>query len=191
MEKFAVIRRAKSMSKQNPFGIAADLSEKPYFWEAIIEQLRITGLLDMNYVPMDDEKDSAMLSITEYGRDWFAASNTNQKLKLKAIGLMYAFFRRKDIASTDGGLAAIRSFKFHCDDAKLKVFLCEVRNILAEHYNVMPFQVIRDDMIDQMIRYKPKNMDEFKMHRYDGFNTERLENYASTLVNAFNKYKVS
>lgn len=162
----------------------------PYFWEAVIWQLRNSGLLKMVYVPIvNDKKYETMLEFTELGDNWFKASKENRTLELKACGLMYAFFTKKGDAPGNGPAAA-RSFRFVCEDEKLKRFLYEVRNVLAVANNVLPFQVMKDAVIDQLVQHKPNNMNEFRTHPYDGFNADRMRRYAPTLVNAIVKYKV-
>lgn len=190
-EKLMVVAHIKKYFLKRPFEYGASDSVKSYFWEAVIEQLRISGLLKLTYVAdRNKEKDDAMLELTEFGKEWFDSSRTNSKLELMAIGLMYAFFNKKgNVSSTSQ--AVIRSFEFKCDDEKFKRFLYEVRNVLATANNVLPFQVMKDAVIERMVCNKPNNMNEFKMNRYDEFNADRLYRYAPTLVNAITKYKVT
>lgn len=189
MERFTVVRKVKDKLKTSPFQRGADESQKPYFWEAVIEQLRVSGLLIMKSKANEHSKEEIMLEYTAFGEDWLNRNTPQSNLELKAIGLMYAFFTKKG-DERKIGQAAIKAFKFKLNDEKLKRFLYEVRNVLAAANDVLPFQVMTDAVIDQMVRYKPCNMDEFKMHRYDEFNVERLQKYAPTLVKAFTKYKV-
>lgn len=190
MEKFAVIRHIKRSFEENPFRYGANESTKPYFWEAVIWQLRNSGLLKTVYEPVpNDTKYETMLKFTELGANWFESSKENRKLKLKACGLMYAFFTKKGV-TPGNGQATARSFRFVCDNEKLKRFLYEVRNVLAVANNVLPFQVMNDAAIEQLVQHKPNNINEFQMHPYDGFNADRLQKYAPTLLNAIVKYKV-
>lgn len=189
MEKFTVIRHVKEKFMRNPFREGAEESTKPYFWEAVIEQLRISGLLNLKYVQVEGARDDAMLELTELGRDWFETSNQKCKLELKAIGLMYAFLKKKD-GTPNVGQAVVKMFNFVCDDEKLKRFLYEVRNVLAAANNMLPFQVMTDTVIQQLVSHRPTNMNEFKSHPYEGFNADRLQRYAPTFVNAITKYKV-
>lgn len=186
-EKLMVIGYLKRSFLRNPFAYAANDSVRPYFWEAVIEQLRISGLLKITYVPTEGKKDDAMLELTESAKEWLESSHP--KLELKAVGLMYAFFTKKGNAPSAGQAAISKSFKFVCVDDKFKHFLYEVRNVLAAAYDVLPFQVMKDDVIEKIVRHKPSNLNEFKMQRYEGFNVDRLERYAPTLVNAIRKYR--
>lgn len=131
-----------------------------------------------------------MLEYTELGKNWLQSCKSHRKLELKACGLMYAFFTKKGNTPSINQAVA-RSFRFVCDDEKMKRFLYEVRNVLAAANNVMPFLVMNDAVIEQLVKHKPNNMNEFKMYPYEGFNTDRLQKFAPTIVNAICKYKVS
>lgn len=91
-----------SKSEASKLTIVGDLEKKsyrgsgtkiPYFWDAVVEQLRHSGYLIVKYVPIDDAKHKAVLELTEIGKK-FVRSRSRQ-LKLKAIGLMYAFLTKK------------------------------------------------------------------------------------------------
>lgn len=68
-------------------------TKTPYFWDAMVEQLRHSGHLKVVYVPIDDAKEKAVLELTEIGKKYVRSRKS--ELKLKAIGLMYAFFVKK------------------------------------------------------------------------------------------------
>lgn len=70
-------------------------SKMPYLWEAVVEQLRISGCVKMEKISVDDARDIIALKLTGNGRKWLRSSGSDRKLKLKAIGLMYAFFKKK------------------------------------------------------------------------------------------------
>lgn len=132
-----------------------------------------------------------MLELTEFGQEWSGSGAFNKPLQLKAIGLMFAFFKRKDQTPRGGTISrAAASFKFVCDNNNLKRFLYEVRNVLAAVNSVPPFQVLKDAAIERMVRLKPISNEEFSLHRYDGFNADKLLRYAPTIVKAIAKYMV-
>lgn len=92
------IEKLVSWNSQTYASVATE-SKMPYFWSAVIEQLRISGYLNIMYVPITNGKDEAILKLTAIGEKWFK-SRSNQ-LQLKAIGLMYAFFKKKSITAID------------------------------------------------------------------------------------------
>lgn len=99
LSKIEVIETIKKVSC-GPFVRALDKSEKPHFWEAIIEQLRLNGYLKTKYVPFESAGEKIMLELTKIGREWLLSSS-KEKLELKAVGLMYAFFKKKRNSSFD------------------------------------------------------------------------------------------
>lgn len=91
-----------SKSEGSKLTIVGDLEKKicresetkiPYFWDAVVEQLRHSGYLIVKYVPIDDAKHKAVLELTDIGKKF--VRSRSRELKLKAIGLMYAFLTKK------------------------------------------------------------------------------------------------
>lgn len=152
----------RSKSKAEKTTIIKKLEENntttktPYFWDAVVEQLRHSGHLKVIYVPIDDAKKEAALELTEIGKKYVRSRKS--ELKLKAIGLMYAFFTKKcqtPAPSTKRSTKSVHKVKSE-NDSKWNVFLSEPK----------PWVQVDD-------------IDAFYGNRYDDYDPEQDEETSS------------
>lgn len=180
-----------------------------YFWEALIEQLRLHHFIEMVFLNeycsgMRTNARKTRIIATSAGKKWLKRAEP-KTLKLKAIGQMYAFFEKKpDTPLVSSCIQQpppdtskmYNNFKMEpknyvINEVLFETCLMAVRTELAKTENIEPKAVASDLMIKRLMEKRPSNLDEFIQCHFDGFNHAKTYKYGPSLVNAVNEFKVS
>lgn len=197
-------RNANLRTLRYHFRYSAGRAMPRYYWEALMEQLRLNGFLEFVFLNSPDEnqkRQETRVKVTEAGSNWMR-QQPPKTLKLKAIGQMYSYFNKKPNTPLVGSnsvthapaqsnsVKVTKLKNFVCNDIIFEKCLHSVRDMLATSNSTEPEAIAPSTALKQMVKKKPLNMDEFMQSHFDSFSHDKTEKYAPTFINLIKKYKV-
>lgn len=76
-------------------------------------------------------------------------------------------------------------------DKHLEQILLDIRKVLAENSDIMPYLVASNIAISQMVEKKPMSTKEFKSYAIDGFSLAKIDKFSTVFIDGIIKFMVS
>lgn len=170
------------------------------YWETMVYQLINHGFVDV----AEGKKSENRIVSMPAGIEW-SHTNPLPTLILKAIGQMFQFFTKKSetksipTPSTSNKCGESSRYPRPYEAVQteadftnkvIRILLSDMRCELAAINQCALYDICLDNSLEQIAAKKPRNMDEFRASRINGFDEEKTRKFAPSFVNGIAKLRV-